>query len=42
MPQTKRPAWTEFCSMCLDLGKEKFLDMYFDNILSFNYLPTAS
>lgn len=42
MPQIKLPAQTELCSMKLALDKEKFLNKYFDNVLSLKYLPTAS
>lgn len=42
MPPIKLSAWTEICSMHLALDREKFLDKYFGNILSLNYLPPLS
>lgn len=38
MPQMLLPAWTELCRTPRALDNKKFLDKYFDNVLSLNYL----
>lgn len=38
MPQMKLPAWTELSRTHRALDNKKFLDKYFDNVLSLNYL----
>lgn len=38
MPQMKLSARTELCRGHIALDNKKFLDKYFDNVLSLNYL----
>lgn len=38
VPQMKPPAWTELCGTHRALDNKKFLDKFFDNVLSLDYL----